>query len=611
MYQVNFEYEGIERLGNSLAGLRDRVGSEPHPPVVFHIYTNSGDETEVEPVIEKVREAFPEALYVGCSANANIVNGRITQNDALSIAIACLVFEDPGTRVEVLSLPFKHDSQEEVAERFAAEVSSRPWVKAIELICPISDVHTSDFCSDISGIPEGIVLFGGGALSAGSGPQGPPPFVFSSENAPDSQAFAAVLYGGEPLRATARAITGWKPLGLPLKITKAAGLMLFELNGEPAYENYHRHLKIKRDADFFTNSLLFPLAIDHGGKTILRASLFAGDDGSLMLTSDLSAKDRTCRFAYGDPATILQSVGDCARELRGFAPQGLLVFSCASRLIYWGPDYVNRETEPFEALAPAAGLFTSAEFLRSGKEVLHHNVALVIAALREGDPEAPADVEIAVDDSEFNQQMQIINCLASFVGTASEELEEAYAQMAVAARTDGLTGIADRREMDRMIAEAIAQHEEPAGGYDGDEELAEVAGLYAVAPSVIMLDIDDFKKVNDTFGHRAGDEVLKGLSRQMQEMVGSLTQTGITGRWGGEEFMVLLAHEDIDAAETLAERIRLAFSSLDFPMSGRHTVSLGVAQLHPGETADALCMRVDEALYRAKAAGKDRVVVDR
>ena len=85
---------------------------------------------------------------------------------------------------------------------------------------------------------------------------------------------------------------------------------------------------------------------------------------------------------------------------------------------------------------------------------------------------------------------------------------------------------------------------------------------------------------------------------------------GISGRWGGEEFMVLLAHEGIDAATVYAERICSGFAALEFEESGNHTVSLGVAQMRHGETADELCERVDAALYRAKASGKNCVVVD-
>jgi len=592
-----------------LKALRARIDANPDATVLFHVYASKSASSILDPIIEAIRAIFPEALFVGGSTGGNIVDGKLVPAEDLSISVVCSVFEDPGTRVEVLSSPFGSECQDDIAARFVEAVRERPWVKAIEVISSISDVKLSDFCHDISDLPEGIAVFGGGVLSTeGYDPNAAPPYVVSSASDADPRSVAFVLYGGENFHAATRAIIGWKPLGLPMRITRAAGPMLFELDGKPAYDVYHRYLRIKPGPDFFVNSLLFPLAIDHGGTIVLRASIFPGEDGSLMLTSDLTDRERACRIAYGDPATILQSIADNAQSLRDFDPQAVLVFSCMSRLMYWGPDFIDRETEPFAALAPTAGFFTSSECMRDGGEVLNHNIALIVAAMREGEPDGPNCAPIEVDDREFNHQMTIVNHLATFIGAASEELEKAYSRMELLAKTDGLTKLCDRRETERLVGEAVLQSADPAAAAEGDAALEE---LYGTPPSVIMLDIDDFKMVNDTYGHEEGDRVLRGLAKMLLGLEEGMVTDGVSGRWGGEEFMVLLAHEDIDAAAAYAERIRVGFAALGFEQSGSHTVSLGVAQMRPGESADSLCARVDAALYRAKASGKNCVVVDR
>ena len=97
---------------------------------------------------------------------------------------------------------------------------------------------------------------------------------------------------------------------------------------------------------------------------------------------------------------------------------------------------------------------------------------------------------------------------------------------------------------------------------------------------------------------------LSDVLRKVLDKVASV----YSGRWGGEEFMVLLQSADVQEAAALAERIRAEFAATSYEKADRQTVSIGVAQARPGETCDELCNRVDKALYMAKAKGKNQVV---
>jgi len=127
---------------------------------------------------------------------------------------------------------------------------------------------------------------------------------------------------------------------------------------------------------------------------------------------------------------------------------------------------------------------------------------------------------------------------------------------------------------------------------------------YATPVSVVMLDIDRFKPVNDEHGHGTGDEVLKGLA---QFMMGRLRANDRLARWGGEEFLLVLPHTDGDCAEKAAEGMRGAIEGERFAGDISVTVSLGVAQHEPSEAIDDLIDRADTALYRAKQQGRNRV----
>ena len=155
--------------------------------------------------------------------------------------------------------------------------------------------------------------------------------------------------------------------------------------------------------------------------------------------------------------------------------------------------------------------------------------------------------------------------------------------------TDKLTGLANRQKLSGDMAEAMLrshQRELPL--------------------SVLLLDVDNFKNVNETFGHLAGDGVLQALSALAVDV---LRPQDVAGRWGGEEFLVLLPEADANEAGEIAEKLRRRIEEFSF-VGGLHcTVSIGLAELRPYDTQDSLIHRADTALYHAKRMGKNRVSV--
>ena len=152
---------------------------------------------------------------------------------------------------------------------------------------------------------------------------------------------------------------------------------------------------------------------------------------------------------------------------------------------------------------------------------------------------------------------------------------------------DALTKLPNRRSFDQMIARELA-----------------ATLRYGHSLSLVMADLDHFKKVNDTFGHGVGDVVLKELANRLRILS---RPTDLPFRWGGEEFAWLLPETNIQGAQVAAERFRVAVESERFEKAGRLTVSLGVAEAVAIEGASELCENADEALYRAKEKGRNRV----
>ncbi|CAI8916009.1 Diguanylate cyclase (GGDEF) domain-containing protein [Pseudomonas sp. IT-P44] len=127
--------------------------------------------------------------------------------------------------------------------------------------------------------------------------------------------------------------------------------------------------------------------------------------------------------------------------------------------------------------------------------------------------------------------------------------------------------------------------------------------------SLLMLDIDHFKQINDTHGHSAGDDVLKGVAASIKSQ---LRNVDMVFRFGGEEFLILLSNTGREAAAMVGERLRLAAQAKDFSADGNLielTVSLGCSTLLPGESAESLLRRADSALYVAKREGRNRLAM--
>jgi len=175
------------------------------------------------------------------------------------------------------------------------------------------------------------------------------------------------------------------------------------------------------------------------------------------------------------------------------------------------------------------------------------------------------------------------------------ELNDANARLAALARTDGLTGLLNRRSMDERLRDEVQRMARSGAG-----------------ATLVMLDIDHFKQVNDRHGHPAGDAVIRALAQAIRA---EAREVDVVGRWGGEEFLLLLPETDAAGAHAVAERLRLRVAALATVHEGQAlpcTVSLGVAAYEPGVPDTALTgwlSRADQALYEAKRRGRNQTVL--
>lgn len=222
-------------------------------------------------------------------------------------------------------------------------------------------------------------------------------------------------------------------------------------------------------------------------------------------------------------------------------------------------------------------------------DILNRGVATISASERAqiANRHVAINVQTGVD---YDLVRKIVAVFSVILVTSlfwAAKLKTINRRLAVQSVTDHLTGLSNRADISDRFRKEL-----------------ERSRRYHRPFSVVLLDLDHFKRVNDQFGHLEGDRLLIAFSRIARETTRTLDTVG---RWGGEEFLILCPETDAGQALVLARRILDAVRSHPFDEGRRHTVSAGVATLQPQDTIDSLLLRADNALYQAKNGGRDRV----
>lgn len=557
--------------------------------ILIQVFSSQKDERIFEKITETVLKLYPSAIIVGSTTAGEIVEGVLhTSTTVLSITFF------KSTVIKLITVDSTPGKEFESGKDLIHTINNlRTDVAGVLLYAVPQKINMAEVFKGMASIKFTFPVFGGGAGVYNSEDI---PLIFSS-NGGISYGTIAVIFMGNDTHIFTRSFSGWRPLSKEMTITDVDGMLLKKVDGQCAFDLYSKYLNIKNDKNFFNNVLEFPLLLERDGETIVRAPFFVDENGYIGFEADLQEGEKF-HIGYGDPDTIIKKAQAIQEDMRSFSPDVIFLFACVCRRFLMQNE-VNHETYPYNSIAPTFGFYTSGEFYSHANKVGLQNSSIVAVGIREGSvPQLPRrmddtliDEVLPAEDTDpySNKHNQIVSRLLHFINAVSSELEQANQELTRIVGIDKLTQIYNRFKLDDILQSEINR-----------------CKRYNTHFSIILMDVDYFKQINDNYGHLAGDTVLVRVACILKETV---RQTDVFGRWGGDEFLIILPETNLEQAALVAKKIQKAINLQSFSITKQVTCSFGVTQYIKEDNRDDILARSDRALYQAKNSSRNAVAI--
>ena len=546
------------------------------------------EQEQVLLVTSELHRLLPNGFVVGATTAGAFAHEQVVDG---TILLTFLQFEQ--VRPVAASYSLEQYSPVEMARLITGDLVKED-TRLLLLFTDGFHTNAHHLLDELTALAPDIPVAGG---KAGDGLRFLHTTVFFQGEALHSGAVAVAL-NGEALRTHQFYRLNWKKIGKIMTITDAQDSVVKTIDGKPAIEMYQRYLgqsAIEKLTD--SGGTEFPLLFERNGMELTRGVIGELADGSVQYAGDIRTGE-TVQFSYGHIPLILESLKEDCQQAEVFEPEGILVFSCAARKSLL-QDHAGEELTTLVQLAPLSGFFTYGEFYHHNQQNHLLNNTMTVTLLSEkkvmGASHAKQNVptKLQVDQ----QYIRIIKALTKLTERVTLELEESNqslveknALLSELVKLDGLTKLYNHKHFHQLLEWEIAN-----------------ALCYGHSLCVGMIDIDNFKEINDRFGHGVGDQILLQLADIIQV---TTRKIDLVGRYGGDEFAVILPKTSLNDGRAVMERVRQRVEALLLePHALSVTISCGVAQLDPYAPHD-LMSTADRHLYRAKGLGKNQVVAD-
>ena len=579
MKQFSYCVDKEHGLSACLAEFQQNCPKQFSAVLVF-VFTADPRANVIWDMMEEIHSKVPDALIAGSTSSGEMMSGDLRLHTTI---LNFMVFEK--TRVNIHTYDFTKIHPDDAGSVLLGQCRPRKDLVSVGLLGTLKTCNVRPMFTMLAQLPPKVTVFGGGADTYQ--PDGVT-YVFTN-GALLKRGVLAICFESSALEVKITSHLGWKPLGRQMEITDMFGdNIITELDHQPAISVYEKYLDIRKNDDFVHDTMEFPVLLERNGHLLARLPNACTNDGALIFSADFQIGEKIW-LAYGDPNEILRLSRETQKSICDFVPEGVVVFSCVSRRAFLRND-MQADLDFFHQMdVPSAGIYTYGEISRIGRRVEVLNVTMVSVSFREGPADGSMKLREDYTPPALRDSLSFVQRMARFIEATTKELEEANVKLERIAAQDRLTELFNRGEMEKILRNEM------------DSPLVKLRPL-----SVVMLDLDNFKQINDTYGHQVGDKVLKFAADSLRK---NIRQGDSAGRWGGEEFLLLLPGADLESAAGVAERIRSMLAETPVLPGGKCvTASFGVAEYHPGEIYGNFYRRLDSMLYEAKNGGRNCVI---
>lgn len=550
---------------------------EDSSQLLIQIFTAKNDFTFLSELTRFFSNHLPLSTLIGATTDGEIKDGYISTNKTV---ISFSIFE--STRLKTY-ISDSFENYYRAGENLASTIIDNETKVLITFIDGLSG-NGEEFLNGIDSINKDVIISGG---LAGDNATFTKTYVFTKEKIL-TNGVVGVSLSSPSLNVFTDYSFSWQPIGKTLHITNAKENRVYTIDDKTAVDTYNYYLGNDIGSKLPHVGIEFPLIIERDGFNIARAVIAKEKDGSLIFAGNLNNGDKV-RFGYGDSDIILGETQKHIDILSNVPIESIFIYSCMARRRFI-PLEIECETLVYNQIATTSGFFTYGEFFSTANTKQLLNQSMSVLALSESN--TIENNKIIFQNT--NTKSTTIQALSHLISVSTKELDIAQKELKILAATDPLTHLYNRRYF-----------------MDAATNIFNIAIRYKKPLSIIMLDIDKFKNVNDTYGHQIGDCVLVELANLLQE---SRRNSDFICRYGGEEFVILLPETDQKNAILLAEDIRKKIEVCEIVLKKdliiKFTVSLGVSEIDYAKdtTIEQVLSRVDKALYKAKDAGRNRAV---
>lgn len=522
--------------------------------ILISIYTHWNKPETIREMTRLFCVAFPEAEIAGMTTAGGIDNGRMRLRQTV---VTIQFFEKSDVHTAIYD--FSQEPMGELGEKARSFCQRQKDLSALLLLMTQRYYDFEPFLTALDKLGKDIPICGGYAHTYRNEDG---IYVFTKD-AILSRGILLVTFSGD-VKVMTTSVMGWQPLGRTMTITATDGpLVIRSLDHKPAAYFYQKYL---HSTDFGKSELLFPLVRSRHQVQLSILPLEHRSDGALQ-TNVFSHVGDQVQMAYGDPDQVILSSREALGHIERFAPEGMLLISCV-----------------------APGGYVNGELIRIDGKTQATNMTLISVCFREGEAPLVAATRKPHAPVVLGEALSTIQRLATFVTETTKELAETQKQLSFAASHDSFTGLLNRGSIEEMLC---CCHKDTRAR--------------RLTFSALMIDLDTFKHINDTFGHAKGDEMICEVASILKHMI---RPTDFAGRWGGDEFLIILPGSTLETAETLSIHMKddLLHAHVlpdDFPVSA----SFGVTIARQGELEQSFYKRVDNALYTSKENGKNRITI--